>query len=138
GLAFSFAGRGGSDLVNVEMSTKNQQPPPQQSGQLKLSLDGGDGIDTFQISTTDFPELVEVLGVPVEEKPDPLIRVTDLVTSVRTLEASIVNAEAIGLDTAGGNDRVTMTDEQGLLSGSYTIDLGIGDDAALLSSAPAV
>src|SRR5439155_14364266 len=72
GLALSFAGRGGSDLVNVEMSTKNQQPPPQQSGQLKLSLDGGDGIDTFQISTTDFPELVEVLGVPVEEKPDPL------------------------------------------------------------------
>jgi hypothetical protein len=103
-----------------------------------LVYDGGEGEDRFQLIATDAAEQIEILGVEDRDVPDPLIRVTDLATGQVT-ELSIVNTEAIAVDSAGGNDRITMRDDQGPLANvNWTLIAGSGNDLidAVLQSNP--
>ena len=103
-------------------------------------FDGGEGDDRFAVATSDRAERIEISGERVDDIPDPVLRVTDAVTGLITLQASIVGAESIDLDSAGGDDRVTMNDDAGPLSGiAFGFELGDGDDimeATLHSTLP--
>jgi len=103
-------------------------------------FDGGEGEDRFEVVTSERAESIEASGATVEDIPDPLVRVTDLATGLVTLQASIVGAEFIDVDSAGGNDKVAMSDAAGPLAGiAFGIELGEGDDlidVMLHSTAP--
>jgi len=96
-------------------------------------FDGGEGEDRFTVATSDRAELIEISGLVVRDIPDPLVRVTDLATTLVTLQASLVGTEFVDVDSAGGDDRVTMSDADGPLAGiAFDIELGEGDDTIKL------
>ena len=120
GVSQLHSGQGGDDVLLVAFSKDDNRAD-------MLSWDGGDGWDKLSLITSDLAELIEILGVPAFEVPDPLIRVTDLASGVVTGEFSIVGAESIAAQARGGDDQVLMTDKLGLLGGvDYSIDLGAG------------
>jgi type VI secretion system (T6SS) baseplate-like injector VgrG/VCBS repeat protein/FG-GAP repeat protein len=104
-----------------------------------VEYDGGEGSDHFRVTTTNLEELLEIIGLADLAVPDPLIRVTNLATGQIDQELFIVNAEAIAVDARGGNDRVTMRDDQGPLANvNWTLVAGAGNDQidAVLQSNP--
>lgn len=103
-------------------------------------FDGGEGEDRFEVVASDRAESIEVSGARIEDIPDPLVSVTDVATKLVTLRSSIVGAEFIKVDSAGGNDQVAVSDATGPLAGiALGIELGEGDDlidVMLHSTAP--
>ncbi len=132
-VALQVFGQGGNDLMLYAFSVMEER------GLSEPAIDGGDGDDKVVLVATDAPELIEILGVPDREVPDPLIRVTDLATGEVAAELSVVRAEAIAVDSRGGDDRVTMRDDQGPLANvNWKLITGPGNDEidAVLQSNP--
>jgi hypothetical protein len=99
---------------------------------------GGDGTDEVHVIGTDANESFDILGAPDAEVPDPLIRMTDLATGQVTADLSIVSAEAIVVDAAGGDDRVRCDENGPLANVNWTLITGAGNDKidAILQSNP--
>ncbi|MCI0357896.1 MAG: phage tail protein, partial [Planctomycetaceae bacterium] len=124
GVAQHHFGQEGDDSIAGDVTVP--EPAGPKSG---YNYDGGDGDDKFALTTTDTPELIEILGVRLQEQPDPLIRVTDLATNVLIAEWSIANTEAINFDSRGGNDQIVMRELTARLSDvDWTIETGLGND----------
>jgi hypothetical protein len=92
-------------------------------------FDGGDGHDTFTLVTSDRDELIEIVGVELDELPDPVVRITDLETNLLRKVISLVEFEEFELDDPGGDNKVVMREEGAPLSDiNWTISTGAGND----------
>jgi hypothetical protein len=129
---FTILGEAGDDFLRVRYNMFERDGTtvrPVESFDFKEAADLGDGKDRVSMQGADEPESVEVMGVPDATVPDPHIRITDLATGLLPFDGLIVSAEAIDVDTAGGDDQFAMNDAQGSLGGiDFTVNTGDDDD----------
>lgn len=123
-------GQEGNDSTGIKPAESGEGIDPAEPNEPgRLYSSGGPGHDLLRIIGSNRSELFEIVGVAVQDIPDPELRITDLETNALTDVISFFEFEEFELDAKGGPNKVVMSDHQASLGDSkYTITTGDDDD----------
>jgi hypothetical protein len=119
--ALHLFGDDGDDSINYDVDDDGPVKPDD-------TLLGGGGHDAITIDATALADIIKILGTGNQVIPDPEITVSNA-AGATLAHLSVQETEAIAVNTLGGDDDVTMRDDDNLLGDiEWTIDLGAGSD----------